>query len=182
MLRYHNRSHSRNSGAIYLDSSRSHVSVPYRLRCVGKSKSAPLTGISASMHKASAASLSCCRTRVGTSYRRFYGTESKRLPMPRYVISIWRRQSTAGNMSRRDMGKLAWLAKTWMYVCMYVMYLYGCIVDIRGFLDIVSVTGFRNIHTRLRSSCKYLSRPQKTARGRLRRSCWISGLRYAESW
>jgi len=124
VLRYHNRSHSRNSGlstSILAGRIRT-----CRLRCDGKSKSVPLTGISAPTHKASAALLLCCHTRVGTSYRRFYGTESKRLPMSRYVISIWRRHSQQRETCRVEIwgNSRGWLRRECMYACMLCVFVW----------------------------------------------------------
>lgn len=124
LLRYHNRSHSRNS-TVCLHSDRLLV-YTRRLLYVGKSKSVLLAGISVPTHKAFAALLLLLLSSysLGTSYCRSCG-ESKPLLMACYVISIWRRQSTVRNVSRWDTTKLAWLLK---HECMYLR---GCIVDIR---------------------------------------------------
>jgi len=184
VLRYHNQSHSRNSGlstSILAGRIRT-----YRLRCDGKSKSVPLMGISASTHKASAALLLCCHTRVGTSYRRFYGTESKRLPMSRYVISIWRRHSQQRETCRVEIrgNSRGWLRRKCTCVCVYALRICVSALSIFiGFLDIVSVRyrEFTYAFIRvplfaLRPSCKYFSWSQKTAQWRLRRNCWIRGI------
>lgn len=124
-----------------------------------KSKSVLLTAISVPTHKASAALLLLLLLLYSRSWVRHVDPAAKAslFLMARYVISIWRRQSTDRNVSRWDTTKLAWLLK---HECMYLC---GCIIDIRGlpwYNVRYQASGIFKTSFYLRSKitmCKYLS-------------------------